>query len=396
MNFSFGLILFLQNLSRGIFMPVTSLLLLSRGTQLSDIAWLMGLYSFTVICMEFPSGAFCDLFGRKRTFLLSCLFSVLSLLLFLLFPTVLGCAAALILHGLEKAFASGSLEALCMEQALSSKGESALAKVSNQINLFQCLGIGLGSLLGGLLSQTGSQYSSNLLSMLIFSLLLMLLTFLYVKETPVSEKSGSILCELKNQVQKNLLYTRNSPGLRKLLFLSLCTGMVLFTVETYWQPALTTTFPQIKGWILGLLPFSGFFCTALGSQLGAVLLNRPSCRTQSRWWSVFFAGKFLLAASVVLFSFQQGLFLYAAKYSLIYFVLGYGSVSENALLNRILPNNMRASILSLSSLTVQLGALLFSIFAGFLINYLHFSGLWCLGAGILFAAVLYSRTSFVL
>ena len=30
-------------------MPVTSLLLLSRGTQLSDIAWLMGLYSFTVI-----------------------------------------------------------------------------------------------------------------------------------------------------------------------------------------------------------------------------------------------------------------------------------------------------------------------------------------------------------
>ena len=149
--------------------------------------------------------------------------------------------------------------------------------------------------------------------MLIFSLLLMLLTFLYVKETPVSEKSGSILCELKNQVQKSLLYTRNSPGLRKLLFLSLCTGMVLFTVETYWQPALTTTFPQIKGWILGLLPFSGFFCTALGSQLGAVLLNRPSCRTQSRWWSVFFAGKFLLAASVVLFSFQQGLFLYACK-----------------------------------------------------------------------------------
>ena len=68
MNFSFGLILFLQNLSRGIFMPVTSLLLLSRGTQLSDIAWLMGLYSFTVICMEFPSGAFCDLFGRKGLF----------------------------------------------------------------------------------------------------------------------------------------------------------------------------------------------------------------------------------------------------------------------------------------------------------------------------------------
>ena len=127
MNFSFGLILFLQNLSRGIFMPVTSLLLSLPGTR-SDIAWLMGLYSFTVICMEFPSGAFCDLFGRKRTFLLSCLFSVLSLLLFLLFPTVLGCAAALILHGLEKAFASGSLEALCMEQVFPPKGNLPLPK----------------------------------------------------------------------------------------------------------------------------------------------------------------------------------------------------------------------------------------------------------------------------
>ena len=65
-------ILFLNTFGNGILSPVFSLILLARGCDFITLPLVMGVYSATVILCEVPTGVFADLFGRRRTFLLSC------------------------------------------------------------------------------------------------------------------------------------------------------------------------------------------------------------------------------------------------------------------------------------------------------------------------------------
>ena len=77
MNFTLRSIFLLKSIATGILMPVMSLMIMARGASLSVLPFVIGTYSLVVILLEFPSGVFCDLFGRKKTFVFS-----VSLMLF--------------------------------------------------------------------------------------------------------------------------------------------------------------------------------------------------------------------------------------------------------------------------------------------------------------------------
>ena len=119
-------IVLLRNLALGVMAPVLSLTLLAHGATLGTLSLLMAVYSATVIVAEFPSGVFADLAGRKNAFLLSTALQMLSygLLLSARSAPVLG--LAMVANGLGRAFASGSIDALAIDQA----GEGALARVT--------------------------------------------------------------------------------------------------------------------------------------------------------------------------------------------------------------------------------------------------------------------------
>jgi len=77
------LVFFLRMLATGIISPVLALMLLAHGGTIETVSLLIGVYSVTVVAAEFPSGVLADLFGQRRTFLLSTLFGVLSFCLVL-------------------------------------------------------------------------------------------------------------------------------------------------------------------------------------------------------------------------------------------------------------------------------------------------------------------------
>ena len=64
-------------------------------------------------------------------------------------------------------------------------------------------------------------------------------------------------------------------------------------------------------------------------------------------------------------------------------MLGAGNTTETILINSMTPDSMRASILSMNSLVLQIGSFCASIFSSFAILKIQYSGLWCAAAILL-------------
>jgi MFS family permease len=66
----------------------------------------------------------------------------------------------------------------------------------------------------------------------------------------------------------------------------------------------------------------------------------------------------------------------------IYLFMGVSNVTESTIINQLVPNHLRASLLSLNSFILQIGVMSAGIFSSFMIGYLDFKGIW-LTTGIL-------------
>ena len=135
------LILFLKAFLLGTIAPIFILLLTTRGATVQTVSLFLGLSSLLTLLAEFPSGVFADLFGRKRSFLLSILLHMGGFALLFLFRSALSLAGAMVLYGLSRAFLSGSIEALAIDEA---EGKQALVKVTSRLNVLESAGLGAG------------------------------------------------------------------------------------------------------------------------------------------------------------------------------------------------------------------------------------------------------------
>ncbi len=79
---------------------------------------------------------------------------------------------------------------------------------------------------------------------------------------------------------------------------------------------------------------------------------------------------------------------YAAAYIFVYLFVGLGGLAESVLVNANTPSNVRASMLSIYSLTVQAGSLLASAFAVPVVNRFGISGCWMVTAALLLFSTL--------
>jgi len=383
MHKSIAIIVLLKNLSTGILASVLSLALLQHGASIQTISLLLGLYSFTVILAEFPSGVFADLYGRKTSFLLSSVLCFLSYCVFLLSRSVGALCLALVLNGLGRAFASGSIDALAIDQA-GDLGQS-LAWVTSRLAMLESAGLALGALLGGVLSGLGSRYLGNIGVNAAIHVLLFVLTAVFVREAPRSKPKtvlSSNLRVFREQAGGSLALLRQRGTIRVLAVFALFTGFALSAVETYWQPALLSMRPVY--WIFGAVSFSGFAFVMIGSWLAERLLRRFAARGVL----LLLALKALFGMSLLMLFVPKGQLSFIAVYLLIYAFVGSGSVTENTLLNHQVPASHRAGVLSLASLILQLGGLLAALCGYFVSRFGRYQNMWLVAGSALLLCVL--------
>lgn len=85
--------------------------LISKGLNLFEVNIVNFVFFITLFFCEIPTGAFADVFGRKASFIVSCLLFALSMLMYGFSETFWGFIAAEIVGGVANTFSSGAFRA---------------------------------------------------------------------------------------------------------------------------------------------------------------------------------------------------------------------------------------------------------------------------------------------
>ncbi len=407
MRKSLQVITLLKNFSTGVTASVLTLVLLTHGATLQNVSLLLGVYSATVIVAEFPTGVFADRFGRKKAFVIATGFLLASFSVLLAAGSMPALILTMILQGLGRAFSSGSLDALAMEEA---PDDAAVIHITARLSMLESAGLALGALAGGGLAGIGTHYSANISVNLGLSAVILCLTLFTVREespavrlsrslaeqqakasddsgrephTPNAPNGAAVLAQtagLGAHLRESLSFVFQSRLTRMLFSFALLSGLAMFTVETYWQPALTSL--AAAPWVLGVVSFLGFGSVMAGTRL----TERITTRNPARSVGLLLAQKALYGGCMLLLAVTAGVGSFIGVYMLVYLFLGGSSVVESALLNREAPSSRRASILSLFSFSLQIGGLIASAVSYVVSTHMDFRAMWLLGGVLLLLA----------
>ncbi len=373
MLLSHKILFFLNSFSTGILTPVLTLVLCSHGASLSTVPVFLGIFAVTVMVLEVPSGVFADLKGRKNTFLMSHIFIWLSFFTIFMGNSPLFLAVANVFLGMGRAFGSGSMEALEIDQYIEKNGKTHLPEINSLLAKLDNFGLASGALLGGYLGYVDSDYSLNLISLLLAEAVLIFMAVFFVKEERTERK----------KTEQNLL--TGFSGMLKSIKVSriLCAvcgmaavlGFLLAAVETYWQPSIKLYLPENLTWLLGIVNCSAYLGGSIGNTAGMKILSKTG-NTLSAKKRLYAAFRILLCLVPVLMAFCRTWYIFAIVYALVYMVSGMAGLVENTLLHEAADSSFRASMMSLYSLLVRGGSIGTSLLCGVLLQSGNLNLVW--------------------
>ena len=363
----------------GLLAPVLSLVLLSHGATMENLSLCIGIFAVMVVVLELPSGILADLIGRKRIFLISACFMMANYALLLFSRHFLMLAAACAMQGIGRAFSSGSIEALEIETYLCEHEGRNLEKINSTMAVIESVGLASGSIAGGILGYLDVSYSLLLILAFILQILILGLATWFVKEPPREKSPLSPVLQLKEQVRGLYHSLLHSLPVTTIVLMSAACGMLLCTVEVYWQPTLQAFLPGQMGWIFGVITCLGYLGVTIGSKAAeAVMQSKRMVFTPEKSWHTYWILRFLLILSVAVLGFTRRVWLFPVLFVLDYVVLGAGNLIENTIFHGTVASSQRAGMMSLLSLSLRAGGLGTSLLGSLIISGLSLPYVWLL------------------
>ncbi|WP_312810900.1 MFS transporter [Sedimentibacter sp.] len=381
-------ILLLNSFATGLLVPVLSLLLIQKGATFSMLSILIGIYSFSVIILELPTGIMADIIGRKKTFCLSLIVSLLFSAVVLLGNGVVILYIGMLLYGLNRAISSGSFEALFIDSYINEFGKDKLHDVTIRINVIDALGLSAGALAGGYLPEISGKYFSSigmydlsLIVRIILTFIVLIFAMVYIKETVVNENKKRVFIWEHIKISSNL--AANNKNVICIFISVFSTGFLFSSLETYWQPHFISLMPDNSAmFLLGVMAFMYFAAAMTGNIIYGRIFSKHNTK------KMYLLLRSILVTVLIITALQTNMVLFMFFYTLIYLFLGMSNVPEGVILNGEIPNEHRASILSLNSLVLQMGVLFGSFFNSIMINHSSIPGLWFVASVVIVTTIL--------
>lgn len=390
MKKSHQILLFLKYFTTGITLPILSLMLIEKGCQLPQIAILMGMFSFTVFALELPSGILSDMLGRKTIFIISCGMNLAGSFAMLFLSGFVPLIPAILILGAGRAFSTGSLDALMLDDFIELHGKKELSRATSALALIETTGISAGTIVGGFLPDLSAilpvnigKFDLNLIVRCIVFGIILVLTLVYVKE--IRQHSEERI-SLKNHLMTSFRFIKSSPTVIFLTVSILLSGLFISPIETYWQPAYTALLPSDNLlFTVGLISFGSFAFAALGSLLAKRFIKNADKGLGFRYT----LSRILLFSVFVILSLQKNIIGFGGVFMLVYFLFSGSTVIGNTMLNHEVPNKLRSSMLSFVSLIFQCGCMLSPLFSTFAVVVVGIDGLWLyLGIALIIGSAL--------
>lgn len=244
--------------------------LLERGFSLAQVGIAEGAYHITSMIFEVPSGMAADLFGRKRTLLLSGLVGICSAVFMTIDGWIGFVYCSMVFSALSLNLASGTEEALVYDSLMEAGCEGRYKKVWANISLIARVASTFACAASPIAIMIGYKYTYYIS---VFLYLCTILFVLSVQEPAVTEKqkmrNSQVKCELsrrwKQHVRETGSFIKNHPNTMKKLFADAALACPCYLIMMYLQEHLVNCgWPKsFIGIPMLLIPLAG----ALGTRI---------------------------------------------------------------------------------------------------------------------------------
>jgi MFS family permease len=345
------LITFLINFSSSLIMATYVLFLLSKGLDLFQVMVVNFAFMASNFIFEIPTGAYADYFGRRKSIILSCLFLCICFGIYFISSNIYMFILAEIIGALHFTFASGALDAWMVDAV---KRKDFTDKVDYIFSNAEVVGK-TASLVGGLL---GAYIGSVHLALpfgaaALVALISLFVSLLFIKEEFIQRKTLNILSSIiqMGQVARDSV----NYGLKhKVMFWLICASLLAAfafqPINMYWSPRMNSLSGdkiQLLGWV-----WAGM---CLFMIVGSSLIKEFLKREKTYLW-ILITTVFVLSVPIF-FSATTNVFTIAIC-TFFFYEIGRGMLTpvHKSYLNKYIPSEQRATVLSFESMMTKFGA----------------------------------------
>ncbi len=313
------------------------LYMIYRGLPLWQVGIAEGAYHITSLIFEVPSGAWADIYGRKRLMILGRACSAISSIICLFSTNLLGFCIAFVFTALGNNMNSGSEEALVFDSLKQAGNESQYLKVNSRLNVIIEVSQGLATFLGGALAEISFEFC-YLASLIIVGL--SIIPCFMLQEPNIHQKESKERISLKEHYLQSFRVIKENRAVLNILIYYPIVFSFHTVIYFYGQQYFSLYgLSKVEISLIMLLAGAGGIAGALSCEM---ILSHMKNYTK-------YVASILLGLSIVLISINHVVISIIAFMIMNYTNSLLYPIQSNSL-NQIIPSNQRATIISVGSM----------------------------------------------
>lgn len=346
----------------------------SKGLNLFEVNLVNFVFFSTLFICEIPTGAFADVFGRKRSYIIACMLFAVSMVTYAMSETIFGFVGSEILAGIASTFASGAFRAWFVDKLHHHGYEGRLdvifakaSKIGGAAGLVSAL---IGSYLGSISLSIPWLFGG--VFYLVGGILACMLSEEYFIPKKFSWKDGAMA--MQETVKSSIRYGINNANVRFILLIVSIQILCVQAPNMQWQPIFSQHMPT--QW-LGYVWIGVALSLMLGNWMAPFLLKKVVDERKTLALCQMCIGIGILAAGLSGFPMSLVFFFFHEM------ARGACNPIKDAYLHDNIPAKERATIESFESIAHHGGGMIGLVASGFLALKLGISLTWIIFGGLL-------------
>ena len=333
------------------------LLLVSDGYSLIQVGFAETVFHVVSLMAEIPSGMFADVFGRKKSLILSTIMTMCSALIRGFIPGFAAVCVSVGFAALSYNFISGSDSAIAYDSLKEEGQESRYDKyISNQTMVYR-ISNGLATLFAGVAVIMGNR-NAQILSVGISAVNMICLLFLRENKVILKKSGDSLSKRIKDVYKGSWQFLKGNKKVAGLIFRNALVGGIDVLLLFFLQAKLPMT--GIPDWTLGPL----LFIMSLGGILGALAAPKMKNATLTK----LFIFCLSLALIGLVSEFTGVWYLMTIGGFLTAFADDLIQIRSDVALNEMVPAEQRATLMSVNSFCFSCIMIFMSPLAGYIFS----------------------------
>ena len=332
--------------------PILVLFMLAKGLNFTEIMVLQSISAVSVVAFEVPTGAAADMIGRKQSLLVGAVLWGVGLLFYITGKKFIMFVLAEVIFSLGSSFKSGADSALIYDSLKTLHRESEYKNIEGRARSYSLYANAVGSIVASY------AYKININLPMIISIAFMAVTAIIAAsfKEPDFKENENVSDNYYKQVIESGKFILGNEKVKAIILYSMVFAIFYRAGFWYYQPYMESVHIPVE--YFGIVFFIFNIIAALSSRKSAWLMNITKPRTLT------FMSSLILISFVLLGTVKAWFGVFAILLQQVARGLYRPTVSKY--LNKHIPSDKRATILSFESLAGNLTFAAASPFMGML------------------------------